>query len=127
MLQLEYVLLGMKRVQACKAPPPLKRLPITIEMLRLLQATWVANQSNADSAMLWAAVCVFLFGFLRAGDFTVPSQNSHDPQVHHSLADTAVDSHTAPRMISLRIKQSKTDPFRVRVYVSAQLGPRSST
>ena len=35
MPQLEYVLTGIKRVQARQAPPPLKRLPITIEILRL--------------------------------------------------------------------------------------------
>ena len=105
MPQLEYVLMGIKRVQARQAPQPLKRLAITIEILRLLQSVWVTNQSNANTNMLWAAACTGFFGFLRAGEFTTPSGNSYDPQVRLSLADVALDSHTAPTMISLRIKQ----------------------
>ena len=38
-------------------------------------------------------------------------------EVHLSLADVALDSHTEPSMISLRIKQSKSDPFRIGVEV----------
>ena len=57
------------------------------------------------------------FGFLRAGEFKTPSENAYDPQVHLSLSDLALDSHTAPTTISLRIKQSKTDPFRVGVNI----------
>ena len=57
------------------------------------------------------------WGFLRAGEFTIPSSNAYDPEVHLSLADVALDSHTAPSMVRLRIKQSKTDPFRVGVDV----------
>ena len=62
--------------------------------------------------MLWAAACVGFFGFLGAGEFTVPTSESYDPEVHLSLQDVAVDSHSAPSVIRLRIKQSKTDPLR---------------
>ena len=117
MLQLEYVLTGIKRVQAHQAPPLLKRLPITIEIMRMLQSVWVKNEANAQTAMLWAAACTGFFGFLRAGEFTIASRNAYDPQVHFSLADLSIDSHSAPTMISLRIKQSKTDPFRQGVDV----------
>ena len=41
----------------------------------------------------------------------------YDPQVHLSLADVSVDSHSSPSQIRLRIKQSKTDPFRIGVDV----------
>ena len=67
--------------------------------------------------MLWAAACVGFFGFLRAGEFTSPSLNAFDPEVHLCLSDVALDSHTSPSMVRLRIKQSKTDPFRLGVDV----------
>ena len=65
--------------------------------------------------------CVGFFGFLRVGEFTVPSQSSYDPQVHLSLSDLSFDDHMAPTVVCLRIKQSKTDPFRqgIDVFVGA--------
>ena len=62
--------------------------------------------------MLWAAACTGFFGFLRAGEFTVPTVQGYDPEVHLSLTDVAIDSHTTPSVVRLRIKQSKTDPLR---------------
>ena len=53
-----------------------------------------------------------LFGLLRCSEFTVPSVNDYDPAVHLSLGDIAIDSHTAPTVVRINIKQSKTDPFR---------------
>ena len=65
------------------------------------------------------------FGFLRAGEFTVPSLREYDPEVHLSLADLAVDSHTNPTLIRVRIKQSKTDPFRLGadIFLGASSAP----
>ena len=37
---------------------------------------------------------------------------AYDPDVHLNLSDLALDSHTNPSVVQLRIKQSKTDPFR---------------
>ena len=62
--------------------------------------------------MLWAAACVGYFGFLRAGEFTVPPSETYDSEVHLNLSDLAVDSHNEPTVVRIRIKQSKTDPFR---------------
>ena len=41
--------------------------------------------------------------------FRLPNHN--DPEVHLSLSDLAMDSHSAPSLVRLRIKQSKTDSF----------------
>ena len=46
------------------------------------------------------------------GEFTTPSQQAYNPEVHLSVGDIAIESYTNPSMICLRIKQSKTDPFR---------------
>ena len=62
--------------------------------------------------MLWAAVCAGFFGFLRTGEFTTPTTGAYDPDVHLNFSDIALDSHSDPSLLRLRIKQSKTDPFR---------------
>ena len=49
--------------------------------------------------------------------FTVLSQSMYDTEVHLNICDVMVDSHTAPSMFSVRVKQSKTDPFWVGVEV----------
>ena len=69
--------------------------------------------------MLWAACCVGFFGFLRAGEFTVRSQEDFDPAVALTQEDVAVDRLEHPTFIRIKLKQSKTDPFRhgVDVYL----------
>ena len=56
-------------------------------------------------------MCSAFFGFLRCGEFTVPSQSEYDPSTHLSLDDIAIDSADSPSLIQVSIKQSKTDPF----------------
>ena len=62
--------------------------------------------------MLWAVCCTGFLGFLRAGEFTVDLIEYFDPRSHLAFTDVSVDSREAPRVISVRIKQSKTGPFR---------------
>ena len=66
------------------------------------------RMAKADNRMLWAAACTGFFSFLRAGEFTVPSKQTYDPEVHLNLADMAIDSHEHPSQICLLIKQSKS-------------------
>ena len=75
------------------------------------------GQDRTDNVMLWATSCVDFFGFIRSGEFTVPSQQGYDPTVHLSLAYVAFNSHVAPTFARLRIKKSKTDPFLLEVDV----------
>lgn len=77
----------------------------------------MAQPRWTDGTMLWAAACVGFFGFLRAGEFTVPSIRAYDPSTHLNLSDKALDSHTSPSIVRLSIKQSKTDPFRLGVEI----------
>ena len=62
--------------------------------------------------MLRAAACVGFFGFLRAAGFTVLTLQGYHPEVHLSLQDVAIDSHSSPSVVRLYIKQSKTDTLR---------------
>ena len=109
---LDYLLQGIKHVQARAGEPPKPRLPITPDILVHQKNLWLRPPVNPDYIMLWAAACTGFFGFLRAGEFTVPSVGDYDPEVHLSIGDIALDSHSDPSLIRIRIKQSKTDPFR---------------
>ena len=104
-LQLQRLLRGIKRVQGSPIP---SRLPITMDLMRVLQKALDLN--NADHIMLWAACCVGFFGFLRAGEFTVNS--TFDPEIHLSVRDLQVDCLLNPSCLKIHIKCSKTDPFR---------------
>ena len=112
MPRLEYVLTGIKRVEAQANTPTRVRLPITLDIMQNLRRAWTGSSEHPEGPMLWAAACVGFFGFLRAGEFTVPSTETYDPEVRLNLVDLALDSHVEPTVARIRIKQSKTDPFR---------------
>ena len=82
--------------------------------MRSLKHFWEAGGVSFNKAMLWAAACACFFGFLRSGEATVPCASAYDPAVHLSIADVFIDSGTAPTKVLLKIKASKTDPFRKR-------------
>ena len=67
--------------------------------------------------MLWAAMCLCFFGFLRAGKTVAPETN-FDASQHLTYADIAVDDLVDPQQLQVNIKQSKTDIFRLGVKVS---------
>ena len=70
-----------------------------------------------DHVMLWAAVTLCFFGFLRSGEVTVPSDSSCDPATHLTVHDISVNDTTNPTWLKLHLKASKTDPFRKGVDV----------
>ncbi len=69
--------------------------------------------------MLWAACCLCFFGFLRSGEAVAPTVKDYDPRCHLSFDDMCVDNRANPSFLRVRIKASKTDPFRqgVDIYV----------
>ncbi len=107
----------MKRTEACSGTTARTRLPIGPEILRRMRAVWRSDRHNPDKIMLWAAVCLGYFGFLRAGEMTVPSDDNFDPTVHLTRGDIAVDDPLKPEVVRVHIKQSKTDPFRKGIYL----------
>ena len=66
-----------------------------------------------------------LLWFLRAGEAVVPSDGGFDPSQHLTFDDIAVDSIDNPSFMKVRIKQSKTDPFRsgVSIVIGRTGGP----
>ena len=108
-IRLQYILRGIKRYQVQNPKPG---LPIRKEHLQefynLLQPY---SHTNRDNKMIWAAMCLAFFGFLRMSEFTV---NQHFQQSEHLRPDDLAffPSFEAPTHMSLKVKCSKTDPFR---------------
>lgn len=80
-------------------------------------AVWEGNGATQDYVMLWAAVTLCFFGFLRSGEVTVPSDSSFHPATHLIVNDISVNDTTNPTWLKLHLKASKTDPFRKGVDV----------
>lgn len=122
MPQLEYVIKGYKRM----APGGTRRrLPITPEILLKLREVWNKSPGERrDTRMLWAACCLCFFGFLRSGEAVAPSVGQYDPSSHLCYSDVKVDNLASPSFLQVRIKASKTDPFRqgVSIYIGATGG-----
>ena len=85
-------------------------LPITDDLMLVI---WRSLDLHLpDHYMFWPACSLGYFGFLRASEFTVPNWSSFSPSLHLGVQDIAVDSPSAPSCMRVRIKGSKTDPFR---------------
>ena len=96
-----------KRCPKRKRPP---RLPITVWLLaRFLP---FLNLALHEDATMWAALCVGVYGLLRAGEFCIKSQKS-TPLLRSQV--TWNDDH-----IVIHLLESKTDVFRegvdIRIY-----------
>ena len=87
-------------------------LPITITHLKLFfQLLAIPTTTNYDSSMIWAEMTLGFFGFLCLGEMTCNSPYS--PAIHLSPGDiTFLPTFLNPECMSVRIKISKTDPFR---------------
>lgn len=109
-LRLQLVCRGIKRSQGTNQTRI--RLPITIKHLRLFHSLLaISYTSNYDSVMIWAAMTLAFFGFLRLGELTCNSKFS--PETHISPEDvTFLPSWENPDHLSVHIKISKTDSFR---------------
>ena len=112
MPKLEQVMRGIKSHQARSTSGSQPRLPITPDVLLKMRKVWESDSRNPDNIMLWAAACSCFFGFFRAGEITVPSEGAYDAGTHLNFADVAIDDPKNPSLMRIRLKSSKTDPFR---------------
>ena len=102
---------GIRKEKAkCHQQKP--RLPITPQILRHIKALWLTQQIDHDTVMLWAACCLCFFGFFRLGEITCSTESSFDKDSDLAISDLALDNHTHPSFIVVKLKQSKTDQFR---------------
>ena len=108
--RLHRLMAGIKRVQGQKYAKP-KRIPVTPHLLYSLRNNlFNSSLHHEDKVMLWAAMLTAFFGFLRVSEYTSSHVRSHDPKVTLYRADINIRS---PNVIDVRIKASKTDPFRI--------------
>ena len=70
------------------------------------------GQRHAMGSML----CWILW-FPQIGELTAPEKEEFDPKQHLTVKDIAIENLANPRTISIRIEQSKTDPFRQGVTI----------
>ena len=76
------------------------KTPYPPAILRRLRLFWEAEKHIPDHIMRWAACCMCFFGFLRSGEFTVPSAKEYDPGGHLSEGDVTLDNVLAPTLAS---------------------------
>ena len=108
-LRLQLVCRGIKRSQGSSKRT---RLPITISHLKLFHCFLAIPQTGRfDSIMIWAAMTLAFFGFLRLSELTCTG--TYSPAIHLSPSDiTFLPTWDDPVHFSVQIKASKTDPFR---------------
>ena len=70
----------------------------------------VKYTTNKDSLMVWAAMTLAFFGFLRIGELTCDSH--FNPERHLTIPDLVFMPKSSPVYMLVRLKVSKTDPFR---------------
>ena len=66
---------------------------------------------NPDYIMLWAACTTCFFGFLRSVEVTSP-KHQFDEGAHLAFGDVTLDLRSLPKLVQVKIKASKADPFR---------------
>ena len=104
---------GIKRYQGNRHTRP-KRTPITPLLLRKLGVNLFRSPMLLlDKQMIWAAMLSAFFGFLRISEYTSQWTRGYDPQVTLCVEDV----HLFNNRVDLRLKASKTDPFRQGVTI----------
>lgn len=92
-----------------------KRAPITPVMLREMNLHLFNSSRNYhDKQMLWAAMLCAFFGFLRVSEYTSPNAKTFN---NNTLCHDDVVFNVTGTQCCLRLKGSKTDPFRVGVNI----------
>ena len=102
---------GIKR---CQGSSSSSRLTITDDLMLPIWRSF--DLCLPDHLMFWAVYSLGYFGFLCASEFTVPSLASFS-SLHLGVQDIAVDSLSTPSCMRLKIKGSKTDPFRKGAFI----------
>ena len=109
MSRLYYVLRGIRKSHPSNV---IRRKPITIQHLHHMIKFINNSQFRRRDKALWKCLILMaFFALLRVSEYVVPSNVAFDPCVHLTPADVVVDS--SDNCVMLKIKASKTDPFRI--------------
>ena len=104
---------GIKRYQGQRFSRQ-KRTPITPALLRKMGLNLFRSPMlYEDKVMLWAAMLTAFFGFLRISEYSSHFVRSYDPNATLCVQDLKL----SPWMAEIRLKSSKTDPFRQGVTI----------
>lgn len=121
MQYLYYVFRGIRRIQGNSLTRPLRN-PITIShlwtMLAFLSTT---NFTEHDRAMWHCVIVTAFFGLLRFSEYTCT--NNFDQSLHLSASDISFNADFT--MAYIRIKASKTDPFRTGCIIRLAAIPKN--
>ena len=109
--RVELVIRGIKCAKVGLGSPVRSRLPITPNLLLKLKGVWSIPPLTTDKLMLWTAVCIAFFGFLRCAEFPVSSLEAYDPNRHLSFNDIILFHPPKVTTVAVSIKCSKTDQF----------------
>ena len=99
-LRLRLILRGFKRSQGHQSKV---RRPITLQLLNLFYHQR-RRTDNRDSLMLWAAMTLAFFGFLRIGELT--RNSTFDPNLHLMNRDITFKPRNSPQYMLVRLKVS---------------------
>ncbi len=110
MAKLGQIHMSLARHRAVQGARAIDRSPVKPRHMRALQEVWRVQGSRGF--MLWEAACMFFFRSLRAGEALAPEGGEFDPKAHLTFDDIEVDSLEKPRVVRVRIKESKTDRLR---------------
>ena len=105
---LNYLCKGIRRHQGTSSSRAVRK-PITTQILLDLQQSLSQNHSlpSRDKKLLWAAITLGFYGFLRGGEFTTQHLRCYEKGRHLLRRDIIMSKNH----FSLLIKGSKTDPF----------------
>lgn len=118
MPRLQQVMRGVRVEQGKDGRTPRTRLPITPGILKRMKLVWEKEGASWDTTMLWAVSTVAFFSFCRSGELTIPSEGAFDSSAHLAYEDITVNNHINPSIVAIRLKKSKTDPFREGVRIT---------
>ena len=101
MPRLELVIRNMKQMQA--GVPSKQWLTITPAILQSIRKEWNSSK-EWNHIMLWAAMCLCFFGFLRAGKMVAP-ETKFDASQHLIYTDIAEEDLVDPKQLQANIQQ----------------------
>jgi len=87
------------------------------------QSSLGVTDPQTDKIMLWAALAICFFGFMRSGELCSGSHYDDSAKATSDLEfdDIVVDSYQTPSLIRMHLKTSKTNPFYSRsdIFIAA--------